>query len=114
MNRVFIVAAAMGTAPCLASCDGMIDRIAQDRAIENAKHQVADALGGGKPRFRNVFQSSANFTCGEVARYQSTKFQRFFASGIDEPFLEEDFEKEKIDMMWEAACVERPDRKPNE
>lgn len=92
----------------------MMERLAQDRAIEMTKTQVTDALGGGKPRFREVFQSPANFTCGEVARYQSTKFQRFFASGIDEPFLEEDFGKEKIDMMWEAACVRRPDGKPNE
>jgi len=111
MNRILVMAAVTGTAACLAGCDGMIDQFAQDRAIERAKEQVAAMLGAGKPRFRAVFQSPANFTCGEVSRYQSTEFQRFFASGIDEPFLEEDFGKEKIDMMWEAACIERPDGK---
>lgn len=108
MNRMLVIAVASVTASCLAGCDAMMDQAAQDLAVEHAKEQVAGALGGGKPRFRNVFQSPANFTCGEVARYQSTEFQRFFASGIDEPFLEEDFGKDKIDMMWEAACVATP------
>ncbi|WP_411339280.1 hypothetical protein V6U71_15435 [Sphingopyxis sp. J-6] len=114
MSRILIVAAAAGAMQCLGGCDAAMDRIAQDRAIEHAKGQVAGALGGGEPRFRNVFQSPANFTCGDVARYQSVKFQRFFASGIDEPFLEEDFGKDKMDMMWDAACVRPPSGKPKE
>ncbi|MBL0915946.1 MAG: hypothetical protein IBJ13_10635 [Sphingopyxis sp.] len=112
MNHMLAIAVATGTAFCLAGCDAAMDQIARDRAVERAKEQVADALGGGKPHFRNVFHSQTNFTCGEVARYQSTKFQRFFASGIDEPFLEEDFGKDSIDMMWEAACAAKPHRKP--
>ncbi|SEH19076.1 hypothetical protein SAMN05428974_3187 [Sphingopyxis sp. YR583] len=109
MNRMLMMAATTVTAYWLAGCDAMMDQAAQNLAVERAKEQVAGALGDGKPRFRNVFQSPSNFTCGEVARYQSTEFQRFFASGIDEPFLEEDLGKDKIDMMWEAACVAAPE-----
>lgn len=89
----------------LTACQPAMDRMKQERFIALAKEQVTNMLGGGTPRFRNiVYHPEAIFVCGEVARYQSVTFQRFLASGIDEPFLEEDFGKDKIDMMWASAC----------
>jgi hypothetical protein len=94
----------------LTACQPAIDRMKQERFIALAKEQVTNMLGGGTPRFRNiVYDPEAIFVCGEVARYQSVTFQRFLASGIDEPFLEEDFGKDKIDMMWASACGKKAD-----